>query len=89
MAVYIRLVGWLLFCLTFEVFLISMNFPVRDMVERVLSKNAMPQSVEQNIRRHGVRVPPVTDRVVTEGTGFDLSVVCEFKSEPQPLAESY
>ena len=55
MADYIRLVGWLLFCLTVEVFLLTVDFPV--MVERLLSKSAMPQSVEQT-PEHGIAATP-------------------------------
>jgi hypothetical protein len=73
MADYIRLVGWLLFCLTVEVFLLTVNFPLPAVVERLLSKGGvMLHSVEQT---PADIVPPrrlVTDRVVMEDTGFDL-----------------
>jgi hypothetical protein len=54
---YIRLVGWLLFCLTVEIFLLTVDFPVPVMVERLFSKSAMPHSVEQT-PEHGVAATP-------------------------------
>jgi hypothetical protein len=68
---YIRLVGWLLFCLTVEVFLLTVDFPVPVMVERLLSKSLCRSPWNKHPNMVSLRLP-VTDRVAMEDAGFDL-----------------